>query len=101
MWPKTAAALTAVQYAHDYLHPISATNANVDVTSGVGPFYNGQIGTGNTCGDIQQDVLTFYDLPLITLPCHDHDGDGYLDVSAIVSWDNVFHMCTEHGPGCA
>ncbi|MFN8466433.1 MAG: DUF11 domain-containing protein [Caldilineaceae bacterium] len=82
------------QCAHDYLHPISADNSNVNVTSGIGPFYNGQICTGNTCGDIQQGVLTYYDLPLFTLPCRDHDGDGYLDVSAIVSWDNVFHMCT-------
>lgn len=58
-----------------------------------GPFYDAELDKdpADECGDLERGVYTYYDLaPLagIEVPCIDSDGDGYLDVSTCVSWDN-------------
>lgn len=81
--------------ARAHLTPTLNSNVGISLTSGVGPFYNGEIGTGDTCGDVQQNTDTLYNLPPVTLQCRDADGDGYLDVGSIVAWDNTTNnLCT-------
>jgi uncharacterized repeat protein (TIGR01451 family) len=81
--------------ARAYLTPTLSSNVGISLTSGVGPFYNGETGTGDTCGDVQQNTDTLYNLPPVTLRCRDADGDGYLDVGSIVAWDNTTNnLCT-------
>lgn len=58
-----------------------------------GPFYDAELeeDPGDQCGDLEQGVYNYYDLAPLTgieTPCIDSDGDGYLDISTCVSWDN-------------
>lgn len=73
---------------HDYLTPIGDPP---DPTSGTGPFVNLEDpADGDTCGDIEQGVSTFYNTQEITITCSDSDGDGVIDpISTCTSWDNV------------
>lgn len=61
-----------------------------DPLSGSGPFFNAELAEdpNNACGDLEKDVETFYDLPAVTVPCADSNGDGTLDIGTCVSWDN-------------
>lgn len=68
------------------LHPVSL---DVNVTSGVGPFYNGESGTPDVCGDVRSsDGDTTVDLGQVTFLCEDRDGNGVADVAGGVAWDN-------------
>lgn len=96
----------------DFLNPVSTSNNDVNLTSGSGPYYNGEIsGNGNSvrrdddCGDVEAATdadsadtgpctlgggtctFTFYEFT-VTIKCRDSDGDGEADVGACVSWDN-------------
>lgn len=52
--------------------------------SGSGPYRNLD---SDACGDVQSsDGVTYRDLTLNSVLCHDSDGDGRLDVSATVTW---------------
>ncbi|HJQ85191.1 MAG TPA: hypothetical protein VKA21_13995 [Candidatus Binatia bacterium] len=73
---------------HDYLHPVTAgVNVPYDATSGVGPYLNAE-GGSDTCGDIEQGVLTIYFLAPLTIPCTDLNGNGTVDTGGCTSWDN-------------
>ncbi len=72
----------------DFLSPNSQTGP-WDLTGGFGPFR--ELETGNradACGDIQANVTNFRQLQPLSLLCEDEDGNGYLDVSTCVTWDN-------------
>ncbi len=74
---------------HDSLRPV-ANSSVYSATSGVGPFYNGELSDGaDVCGDLEQSVLNVYDLQPIQVVCRDADNDGYLDVGSVISWDNT------------
>ena len=70
-----------------YLPPPLAGLGTYDPTSGAGPYYDAE-GGGDLCGDVEQGVVTYRDLGLLTLPCLDTDGDGNVDLGTCVSWDN-------------
>jgi hypothetical protein len=54
-----------------------------------GPFYDAEPEDAlDECGDLEQGVNTYYRLAPVTVACIDSDGDGLLDVSTAVSWDN-------------
>src|SRR5437762_8353111 len=79
----------------DYLHPVSATNGDLQLLDGNGPYYNGEIGVTptDTCADIQQNQTNLYDLNpggggSVSIVCEDNDGNGILDVGTCLSWDN-------------
>jgi hypothetical protein len=82
----------------DYLPPPLADLASYNpCTTGapagacVGPYYDAEDppGSGDECGDIDQGVSTYYDLPTLTLPCVDNNGDGFVDpIGTCVAWDN-------------
>ena len=67
-----------------------------------GPFFNAELGVdaGDTCGDLEQDVPTYGDLPELTIECQDADGDGYADVGSCVSWDNGKSDGSNNKPSC-
>lgn len=79
---------------NDDLHPVSVDNTDLDVASGFGPFYNGEVGvlaadgTSDLCGDIQQGVDNYSVLEPFTFICQDSDGDGYADVPTCTVWAN-------------
>jgi hypothetical protein len=55
-----------------------------DALSGSGPYRERD---GDVCGDIlSSDGVTYRDVTLNSVLCHDSDGDGRLDVSATVTW---------------
>src|SRR5262245_3535756 len=76
---------------HNYLPPPLAglgsyNPGSTGVGNGPGPFYNNE---GDTCGDLQQGVDTFYDLrrypsfttgdlQTLTIKCVDNDGNGFV-----------------------
>lgn len=55
-----------------------------------GPFYDAEEAEdpGDLCGDLEQGVDTYYRLAPVEVPCIDSDGDGMLNISTAVSWDN-------------
>src|SRR5262249_35588996 len=74
----------------DFLHPVSATNGDLQLTDGDGPYFNAEIGASppDACGDIRQsDGNNVYDFATITLQCQDTNADGFLDVAVCVSWE--------------
>lgn len=94
----------------DYLHPLSGDNADLNLTRGSGPYFNGEIAdfaNGDVCGDVQAAsdagtdpanifpcsenggacVFTFYEFTT-TITCRDSDGNGVADVGTCTSWDN-------------
>ena len=78
------------------LSPLTTVLTEVDATSGVGP-YASLDQSDDFCGDIQQGVPTFANMPfgvtaestaILTLPCLDPDEDGVVNVDACTSWEN-------------
>lgn len=67
-----------------------------------GPFFNAELAedAGDTCGDLEQGVPAYADLPELTIKCQDADGDGYADVSSCVSWENGKSAGTANKPSC-
>jgi uncharacterized repeat protein (TIGR01451 family) len=74
----------------DYLHPVSADNTDLNLTGGAGPFWNGEISQdpADTCGDVEKNGASIYNLGPISITCMDTDGDNILDVGTVVSWDS-------------
>ncbi|MFC2046572.1 hypothetical protein ACFLTC_03515 [Chloroflexota bacterium] len=74
----------------DYLHPVFPDNSDLDLTKGVGPFYNGEIGVSptDTCGDLKKTQVASYVVGPVSITCSDSDGDGKLDLGTVVSWAN-------------
>lgn len=77
---------------HDYLTPIMDDEHPYTPAGGFGPFWNAENTSpapADSCGDIQQNVPTFYNLNALTLPCNDANNDGQVDpVSTCLGWDN-------------
>ncbi len=91
----------------DYLHPVSTTNADVNLSGGAGPYFNGELTmTNDICGDVPSQsawgvpadihtcssgsgscVWTYYSFS-VQIKCADMDGDGTADVGTCTSWDN-------------
>ena len=72
------------------LQAVSQNNTDLDVPSGNGPYYNGEIGeTCDVCGDIRGiDGVNTRFLPGIDVLCVDNGG-GEVGVSVCVSWSNI------------
>jgi len=87
---------------NDYLHPVSADNTDLKITSGFGPFYNGEIteDPGDSCGDIEQAQNTFFQTAQITIKCQDSDDDGTADVSSCTVWSNSRSDGSANKPSC-
>ncbi len=91
----------------DYLHPVSATNLDVNLAGGYGPFYNGELTmTTDVCGDVPSSsawgvpsdkgpcsngtggtCVYSYLILTTTITCNDLDGDGIADLAGCTSWD--------------
>jgi hypothetical protein len=56
----------------------------LDTDSGAGGFRNLD---GDACGDLDKTDRTYKDLQLDRVLCRDDNGDGQLDLSYIISWD--------------
>jgi hypothetical protein len=86
----------------DYLPPPLSTTTVTPPGPRTSPFYNAEAteDPGDTCGDIEQGVLTRKNLAEITILCQDEDEDGFLDVGTCVSWDNVKSAGTTQKPSC-
>jgi len=87
---------------NDYLHPVSSTNSDLNLSGGSGPFYNGEISEdpGDTCGDIQQGQNAFFNTAQITIKCQDSDDDGTADVNSCTVWSNQTSEGTDKKPSC-
>ena len=72
------------------LAPVSATNLDLNLTGGVGPFRNEPTGTIDVCGDMRSsDGITTVDLGNVTFLCKDENTDGFADISGGVGWENA------------
>jgi hypothetical protein len=67
-----------------YLTPNSGAP---DISSGVGP-YRELSQTPDACGDVDGSEVTVHNITSSQILCRDNDGDGRLDISAAVTWDN-------------
>ncbi|MEZ4770879.1 MAG: hypothetical protein R2844_20985 [Caldilineales bacterium] len=66
------------------LQPIEDDGDPFNGTSGVGPFRDGD---GDTCGDVlKTDGVTYYNMPRLTLPCADPDGNGMVEIPGCFGW---------------
>ena len=87
---------------NDYLHPISTTNSDLNLSGGFGPFYNGEIDQdlGDTCGDLQQNQNTFFQTAQITIKCQDSNDNGIADVNSCTVWSNSKSDGSDNKPSC-
>lgn len=87
---------------NDYLHPISANNSDLNLTSGLGPFYNGELtqDPGDTCGDSQQGLDVFFTTAQITIKCQDSNDNGIADVNSCTVWSNSTSDGSDNKPSC-
>ena len=67
----------------DSLQPV-APNPGAAIPQG-GPYAEL---SGDACGDIGKKVPTYKDIALNSIECKDDDGDGNVDVSYVLSWEN-------------
>jgi cell division septation protein DedD len=76
---------------NDYLHPTSTDNTDLNLSSGFGLFYNGEINEdpSDTCGDIQQGQNAFFQTAQITIKCEDSNDNGIADVKSCTVWSNA------------
>ena len=66
------------------LQPIEDAGNPFNGTSGVGPYRDND---GDTCGDLQKtDGVTYYNMPTLTLPCADPDGNGMVEIPGCFGW---------------
>lgn len=74
----------------NYLSPVSTTSFNG--ISGTGPFRDDD---GDACGDLHKtDKPTNVNLLLPDLQCRDDDGDGQVDISYLIAWQqNTNQAC--------
>ena len=83
------------------LDPVSVDNTDLDLVGGFGPYYNGELGTGDLCGDIRSaDGNNYVDLGNVTFVCRDANMDGVADVNGGVGWDNNVSDGTLQKPHC-
>ncbi len=66
----------------DSLQPLAPP---LDLTGGSGGFLELN---GDACGDIQKGEPTYKDIQLDQILCKDDDGDGNVDVSYVLTWEN-------------
>jgi hypothetical protein len=87
---------------NDYLHVVSPDNSDLDLTSGAGPFFNGEINEdpGDTCGDIQQGQNAFFQTAEITIKCEDSNNNGVADVDTCTVWANSRSDGSDNKPSC-
>ena len=73
-----------------------------DPNSGAGPYYDGECTEDppDLCGDLEQGVHTYLNLPEITIVCQDEDGNGFLDLGTCTSWDNGTSDGSANKPSC-
>ena len=64
----------------DSLQPISNTPSPLG-----GPYAESN---GDQCGDIEKSEPTYKDIQLDQVECKDDDGDGNVDVSYVLTWEN-------------
>jgi len=86
----------------DYLHPVSADNNDLDLLSGVGPFYNGEVNEdiSDTCGDIEQGNDATFITDWIIIQCQDTDGATLADVASCTIWSNSTSNGSINKPSC-
>ena len=77
----------------DILANASATNDDLNLTSGSGPFFNGELtggaqDLGDTCGDIEQGKDAIREIKDVTILCQDSDGNKQADVDTCTVWNN-------------
>ncbi len=79
---------------HDYLDsPLTSTPTYGDsIADGIpdltnGPWWDGAT-DNDSCGDIEASTQLVKTLPSLRFACVDNNGDGSVDVSVAVSWDN-------------
>lgn len=66
------------------LQPIESAGDPFNGASGVGPYRDDD---GDTCGDVQStDGVTYYNMPRLTLPCADPDGNGMVEIPGCFGW---------------
>jgi hypothetical protein len=87
-------ALTGNSCYHDFLPPpITTTPTYGDFNSdGIpdiynGPWWNGESGRADTCGDIASNTQVFRVTQQIRVACVDQDGNGHADIHVCSSWD--------------
>ncbi|MEA3490702.1 MAG: C25 family cysteine peptidase [Campylobacterota bacterium] len=100
---------TVTQCVHEALFPVTTVDADTDLTSGVGPFYDlSDTTTTDTCGDgkgktgaitrllvagdISDNSTTALEIPV---KCEDISGNGFTDIAWLVSYNqNNNRGCT-------
>ena len=72
----------------DFLHPVSADNTDIDLASGSGPFFNGEItqDPADQCGDIEQGNNATFETDFMDIVCQDNNGDFIADVASCTVW---------------
>ena len=90
---------------NDYLHPVSLTNTDINISTGNGPFFNGELtqDTNDFCGDIEQKpsgITTNFKTAEITIICQDSNNNGTADVNSCTVWSNSRSDGSTNKPSC-
>jgi len=69
------------------------SGSDFDPVSGIGPYRDLD---GNACGDtLKTDGFTYRTIPLNNVLCQDLDGDGKLDISFVMTWQQNKGQCDD------
>ena len=77
------------------LQPATTDANQIDLSSGSGPY---RLINNDTCGDVLDSELTYYEFQASDVLCQDANGNGKLDIPIAVAWHNNANQDLCDGP---
>jgi hypothetical protein len=77
------------------LQPATTDGNQIDLSSGSGPY---RLINNDTCGDVLDSELTYYEFQASDVLCQDANGNGKLDIPIVVAWHNNANQDLCSGP---
>ena len=78
-------AIGGTQCTFTGLQPATTDANQIDLLSGSGPY---RLINNDTCGDILDSELTYYEFQAKDVLCRDSNGNGKLDIPIAIGWHN-------------
>jgi hypothetical protein len=77
------------------LQPATTDANQINLSSGSGPY---RLINNDTCGDILDSEITYYEFQASNVLCQDTNGNGKLDVPIVIAWHNNANKDLCSGP---
>ena len=88
-------AMGGTQCTFTGLQPATTDANQINLSSGSGPY---RLINNDTCGDILDSEITYYEFQASNVLCQDTNGNGKLDVPIVIAWHNNANKDLCSGP---